>query len=322
MPDLPGATPAAGGCATHQKVSSGAATPQSGEFAYTACKPCSVLSSALSPMYTQCPYCFTVYALDAATLAQASGEVMCGKCAQVFNALLRLTARLGYEPYQQLPAHPCTGRLPHLGLAIYQPRGAPADPLLDMPAPRPPHAETTAVADDVLHNAQPPDAPVVTIEHVLRIRQWPWVLACVLGALLLISQLLWWQRETLLTGLAGGWLQELGIALGYALPLPHDPTRMHIVASNIEASPQSPGALMVSITLHNDAAYVLAYPVITLQLTDAENHRIAMRRLFPADYLGNTAIERQGLPVDSDVVVVIELMDPGEQALAYDLKLE
>ena len=41
-------------------------------------------------MYTQCSKCETVFKLSAEVLRAASGQVRCGKCGQVFNALARL----------------------------------------------------------------------------------------------------------------------------------------------------------------------------------------------------------------------------------------
>ena len=41
-------------------------------------------------MYTQCSQCETVFQLTAETLRAAGGQVRCGRCGEVFNALARL----------------------------------------------------------------------------------------------------------------------------------------------------------------------------------------------------------------------------------------
>ncbi len=41
-------------------------------------------------MYTQCSHCETVFQLTAETLRAAGGQVRCGRCGEVFNALARL----------------------------------------------------------------------------------------------------------------------------------------------------------------------------------------------------------------------------------------
>ena len=41
-------------------------------------------------MYTQCSKCETVFKISAEVLRVAGGQVRCGKCGEVFNALARL----------------------------------------------------------------------------------------------------------------------------------------------------------------------------------------------------------------------------------------
>src|SRR5277367_949652 len=43
-----------------------------------------------SSVYTQCSKCETVFRLSAEVLRAAGGQVRCGKCGEVFNALARL----------------------------------------------------------------------------------------------------------------------------------------------------------------------------------------------------------------------------------------
>src|SRR5271170_7313017 len=43
-----------------------------------------------SSVYTQCSKCETVFKLSAEVLRTAGGQVRCGKCGEVFNALARL----------------------------------------------------------------------------------------------------------------------------------------------------------------------------------------------------------------------------------------
>src|SRR5580704_13890098 len=44
----------------------------------------------LHAVYTQCSKCETVFKLSAEVLRAAGGQVRCGKCGEVFNALARL----------------------------------------------------------------------------------------------------------------------------------------------------------------------------------------------------------------------------------------
>ena len=46
-------------------------------------------------MYTQCSHCETIFQLTAETLRAAGGQVRCGRCGEVFNALARLAEDAG-----------------------------------------------------------------------------------------------------------------------------------------------------------------------------------------------------------------------------------
>lgn len=56
-------------------------------------------------MYTQCPKCRTIFAIDEDALQASLGIVRCGHCAERFDALLTLTDRLPSDPEAPLPLH-------------------------------------------------------------------------------------------------------------------------------------------------------------------------------------------------------------------------
>ncbi len=68
-------------------------------------------------MYTQCPDCHTVYAVDAATVAQAHGEVGCGQCGATFNALTTLAETWPDDGPERLPTNPTSPGPPILMVA-------------------------------------------------------------------------------------------------------------------------------------------------------------------------------------------------------------
>ena len=100
-------------------------------------------------MYTQCSKCETVFKLSPETLRVAGGQVRCGKCGEVFNALARLaedaTAFAGNESAQELEAR--------------------ADSILESVVP--PHVEhPTAPEDDEF---APPGVEIARLE----VLDWP-----------------------------------------------------------------------------------------------------------------------------------------------------
>ncbi|MGH8164493.1 MAG: MJ0042-type zinc finger domain-containing protein, partial [Rhodanobacteraceae bacterium] len=85
-------------------------------------------------MYTQCPECLTVYAIDAAAIAQGHGSVRCGHCTMVFDALPTLSETLPPEPFSGLPAQSPAKEPPQLVQSVFRPPAAVAEALPATPA--------------------------------------------------------------------------------------------------------------------------------------------------------------------------------------------
>lgn len=71
-------------------------------------------------MYTQCPKCRTIFAIDEDALQASLGIVRCGRCAERFDALLTLSDRLPTDPDAALPVHDPDALAPTLTASIAQ----------------------------------------------------------------------------------------------------------------------------------------------------------------------------------------------------------
>lgn len=264
-------------------------------------------------MYTQCPDCLTVFSLDAGALAQARGAVICGNCEMLFDALDTLAGQLPPEPFRLLEAHVRSEQAPKLELAVYRPQASAA--AVAMPAV----ATTTPVAE-----------PAFTPQFVRdrraprrRTRRWPWIVTCLLLALLLAAQVAWAKRAELISSpVIGSWLRQACAAIDCELPLVRDVRQLRVVARDVQAHPSVPGALMISATIRNDAPFAQPFPVVTLTLSDADGHRLAMRRLHPSEYLDDAAAIRAGLAPGASAALLIEVADPGARAVAFEFGFE
>lgn len=65
-------------------------------------------------MYTQCPKCRTIFAIDEDALQASLGIVRCGRCAERFDALQTLSDRLPADPAAALPVHAADALAPIL----------------------------------------------------------------------------------------------------------------------------------------------------------------------------------------------------------------
>lgn len=268
-------------------------------------------------MYTQCPDCLTVFSLDADALMPAGGHVQCGHCQTVFDALACIASQLPPEPFQRLAPQAAAGSPPRLELAVYRPR---------------PEPEPVVGADGLPVAWQDQEAaPRFARKGRLRgtsadglgERRWPWVTVCMLLTLLLGAQVAWAQRNTLLSDpVTGAWLRQACSTLGCRLPLVRSVRQLHLIARDVEAHPSIKGALMISATFRNDAPFAQPYPVISLVLSDPQGHRVAMRRLRPAEYLDDSESLRAGMPPGATTAVVLEVEDPGRNAVAFEFGFE
>lgn len=281
-------------------------------------------------MYTQCPECLSVFSLDAHTLAQAHGHVTCGHCAAGFDSIATLIEQLPPEPFHELPVNEPAFEPPRVELIVSRPRPDPPAAIQEQLPTIPTPAEdfsTLVFTPRFVHQQRDRRAARLRLRQ-RRLRQsgerrWPWITAGILLALLLGTQLTWAERDALVRNpTVGGLLRSSCAALGCRLPLVAAPDRLRLLASNVQAHPSVVGALMISASVRNDAAFAQPYPVLTVTLSNAQGQRVAMRRLRPREYLDDSAVLQRGLAPGSSTVLLLEVKDPGDKAVAFEFGFE
>lgn len=276
-------------------------------------------------MYSQCPECLSVFSLDAQTLAQAHGHVICSHCEAGFDSLATLTEQLPAETFTELPLNEPTLDPPRIDLVVYRP--APETPVIavaDVPsAPEDPFAQLVFTPRFARGSRSGRHRHAVRTTTRSTERRWPWVVTCMALALLLGLQLTWAERNTLIRNpLIGQWLRSSCAALGCSLPLVSAPESIRLTASHVQAHPRAPGALMISASMRNNAVFAQPWPVVDVTLSDAAGHPVGMRRLQPDEYLDDDPALRRGLVPGATAVVVLELEDPGKKAVTFKLAFE
>ncbi|MCG6117005.1 MAG: zinc-ribbon and DUF3426 domain-containing protein [Aquimonas sp.] len=247
-------------------------------------------------MFTQCPHCLSVHALTAADLAVGRGRLRCGVCETEFDALERLAdtapqAASGLRRSEAAP--PRVIAAAELGMA-------PADPA------RP---KSAAISEPAFTRGLRNRAPL---------RSGPWWLASAALGLLLSTQIVLAQRAELSQDPSlRPWLQRLCSAFGCDLPAYSDPTQIRLLHRDVGPHPSVPDALLVTASFRSEAPWPQAWPVLELSMSDLEGRLVALRRFGVSEYLGQPP-EQPTLPPGQPVMVELELLDPGNQAIAFE----
>ncbi len=160
--------------------------------------------------------------------------------------------------------------------------------------------------------------PPPKIAPLSRAGRWRVSALLVLLSLTLVVQIVLADRERLAAD-AGWrpWMEQGCAFLGCSLPAWREPTAFAVLSREIQPHPSNPQALLVTATFRNDALWPQAWPVLELALTDLDGSHIGLRRFQPAEYLGGTP-GRDALAPGQSATVALEILDPGNRAVAFE----
>ncbi len=154
-----------------------------------------------------------------------------------------------------------------------------------------------------------------------RTNRFAWGLASALLVLVTIANIAWTFRAPLLDNpRINAWINQSDGKQAEGHGLLKDPQQIHLVSRDMHTHPTRSGILVLSLTFVNLGPGGQAYPELEVTLTDAANQPVAQRRLQPADYLRPGADTSAGLAADVYLPVLLELGDPGDQAVGFEIR--
>ena len=277
-------------------------------------------------MFTRCPQCKTVHSIGAEQLSQARGLVQCGPCGRSFSALSFLFDDWpSGEPHR--PASGTGVTLPVLEPALRKsvpdeaPEPAGDAPLMtDAAAVEPPAGDGAELATEASAGDPQAKEPETDGDDNRNTRLL-WGSATALLVLMTIANIGWTFRQPLLDSpWVSGLVQTTGSLQVEEKGLLRDPEKIQLVSRDMHTHPTRSGILVLSLTFVNLAARSQVYPELEVTLTDAANQPVAQRRLQPADYLRPGSDTSAGLAADVYLPVLLELGDPGDQAVGFEIR--
>ena len=243
-------------------------------------------------MLTRCPKCKTVHPLTAASLSHSRGLVQCGQCGRTFSSLSFL-----FDDWPSGQAHaPAKG--PNNGPPVI---GKTEKPTTD--------EDLDTTDDQDLY------------EQTNKPHRLAWALVFVLVSVITIANAAWTFREPLLKDpRIHSWLDEHGWLEIEEEGLLKDPGQIQLISRDMHTHPTRTGILVLSLTFVNLAQRTQIFPVLEITLLDATNQPIAHRQFKPREYLRSGAEIDSGLAKDVFLPVLLELGDPGDQAVGFEIE--
>ncbi len=148
-----------------------------------------------------------------------------------------------------------------------------------------------------------------------------WRMAMAMLLLLTISNTTWTFREQLLENpTINAWVNQGGDLQPGQNELLKDPQQIQLISRDMHTHPTHSGILVLSLTFVNLAQSNQAFPDLEVTLLDITNQPVARRRLQPGDYLRPGVDTETGLAADVYLPVLLELGDPGEQAVGFEIR--
>ena len=258
-------------------------------------------------MYTFCPDCSTVFSIRAEHLHAASGLVRCGECRQVFSAVDHLydglvearfaLFKLAEAEQVETGDEAVVAGTPLVDESSAGPAASPVNP----------EARVAGAASGSSWSRQP-----------LSMRDVASGAGIGLLVLLLAGQWAYFNRADL--AMKPSWrplVERICSVTACELPLPSDTGQVALLDRDVRRHPDVKDALLVNATLVNRAEFTQSYPVLSIRFSDLAGKPIAERRFRPAEYLGADLDHDDGMAPAAPVHVVLEIEDPGEEAVSF-----
>ena len=275
------------------------------------------------PVYLTCPNCETVYAVRAAMLRDGQGEVRCGTCRLIFNALDGLSDEL---PTARVSVQSST-QTSDGEVAVPVSSAEPADAqqaVSNVDSTGMANATVSATISGLANTAVPPalreDLDNLHGAGAPAVRQTGLWLVAVIGLLALAFQYLWFAPEDLSRRFPqlGPQVRSFCLQAGCLQHAERAPQLIRVLSRDVRAHPRYEGALLVTATFSNAAGWAQPFPGLRFSLYDVNGRTIAARTFTPVQYLAGVLPADAPLPPGQAVQVALEMLAPEEAAVSFE----
>jgi predicted Zn finger-like uncharacterized protein len=174
----------------------------------------------------------------------------------------------------------------------------------------------------LLANIEPEPVEMSWQEQSSRKKKNLWIAAAVLALLCLAVQYLVFNFDSLARNADyRPTLASLCKLTGCQLPGINDASLIRSTNLMVRSSSTRKNTLVVDVIITNRAKFQQAFPILDLVFTDLSGKVIASRQFKPETYLAGELTGSTQMPIMQPVHIALEIVDPGEQAVNYQLNL-
>ncbi len=281
-------------------------------------------------MLTRCPNCQTIFRIREDQLKMADGLAHCYRCEQVFNARENLSETPTAEspPTKEPTPSPPTQQIdvePHKKndgttetLQSTQVESAIKEIQREIdPTPLTPNSETTTHSDTPPLSIDELLAPPVKKRRFFATLFW--LLACITLLAAATLQLAWFERKEVIKYPEGRMLLEKLCHYAHCqVPTLRDLNLIKIIQRQITSHPHKSNALLVQLTIENQAPFSQPYPILELSLSTVDEQLIARRSFSPAQYLDPAKDHNQLMSPGIPQTIKMEIEDPGAGVTGFE----
>ena len=270
-------------------------------------------------MFTFCPGCSTVFTVKAEQLHAAGGLVRCGNCNHLYSAVNYLfeeidvarDAAAEYQVSREQTEAADSGTSEEERLARQMEVGA------SSPGP------AVAMAREQDRSAVSATSRSLPGGWQQRTIAWHDVISgSGIGLLILLLGIQWLYFNRTELANDTGWrptMERFCDFLHCDLPFRVDLERLELLERDVRKHPRADDALLINATLVNHAGHIQPFPVVTLIFSDLSGKPVAGRHFRPAEYLGDTTAITTGMVPGSRGYAVLEIEDPGKDAISFQI---
>jgi predicted Zn finger-like uncharacterized protein len=297
-------------------------------------------------MQTQCPHCATRFRVTESQVNTADGYVRCSVCKEVFNAI-EVAEADERQPSLLSQEHPTDGidtsnnaNIADLELSSDEPRERIENELTgDTQIESIDFNETSATDnlrkdafdffDEQSNESLPHVVPdkfkdTYDSDSSVLVSSLLWGVGILLLTATLLIEYAWFNRDRLnQVPQLRAWSEKICQQIDCKDISMRDPAKIELISRNVYSHPNEKGALMVNVTMKNNAEFAQPFPVMQIHFSDVRGGSVAARRFLPDEYLPKELLsDTTDLPLllepDTNMTFTMEIQDPGKQAMTYE----